>query len=331
MARPAAPLTGPPAARAAPGLYLAGRMLYFRAALLPVSVPVSAASEPTMPGDPAPARLRLRDETDAPAAPEAHHLDLLAGPARLTLAVADVERRKVLVLEDHDLPTGGLPALAATHDFLARRGWNEVRLAVTGRAFTLLPALLFRPGDEPAALRLHHTVRPTETVCHLPHPALEMVSIFAADTALTAWLADTPGPAGRLLHHTSALLAGLGQQREAGVPRRLYLNLNATELTLVVLGPQLEYCNVFAYTTAEDVLYFTILVMQEMALNPDDDHVTVWGELTHDSAIFDLLRTYLRHVRLGQRPFGLQYSYRFADVFEHRYFDLLSLHFLADG
>ncbi len=276
-----------------------------------------------------PARLRLRDETFAPAAPEAYNLYLLASPARLALAVADVERRKVLVLEDHDLPAGGLPALAETHDFLARRGWNEVRLAVSGRAFTLLPAPLFRPGDEATALRLHHTVRPTETVQHLPHPALELVNIFAADTALAHWLAAAHGPAGRLLHHTSALLAGLGRQREAGAPRRLYLSLSATEITLVVLGPQLEYCNVFAYTTAEDVLYFTILVMQEMGLNPDDDHVTVWGELTHDSAVFDLLRTYLRHVRLGQRPSELQYSYRFADVFEHRYFDLLSLHFLG--
>ena len=288
----------------------------------------AAASELAPPGTP-PARLRLRDETFAPAAPEAYNLYLLAGPTRLALAVADVDRRKLLVLEDHDLPAGGLPALAATHDFLARRGWNEVRLAMAGRAFTLLPAPLFRPGDEATALRLHHSLKPSETVHHFAHPALELVNVFAADTAAADWLSATHGPAGRLLHHTSALLAGLGQQREAGAPRRLYLNLGPAHLTLVVIGPQLEYCNVFAYTTAEDILYFTVLVMQEMGLNPDEDPVTVWGELTHDSAVFDLLRTYLRHVRLGARPFELQYSYRFADVFEHRYFELFGLHFLS--
>ena len=289
---------------------------------------VSAASDPAPSGS-SPARLRLRDETFAPAAPETYNLYLLAGPARLALAVADVERRKILALEDYDLPAGGLPALADTHDFLARRGWNEVRLAVTGRAFTLLPAPLFRPGDEAAALRLHHGLKPTETVLHFAHPALELVNVFAADTAVTDWLSATHGPAGHLLHHTSALLAGLGRQREAGAPRRLYLNLGPDNLTLVVVGPQLEYCNVFAYTTAEDILYFTILVMQEMGLNPDEDPVTVWGELTHDSAVFDLLRTYVRHIRLGTRPFDLQYSYRFADVFEHRYFELMGLHFVS--
>ncbi len=288
---------------------------------------VSAATELASSGIP-PARLRLRDETFAPASPEAYNLYLLAGPARLALAVADVDRRKLLVLEDYDLPAGGLPALAETHDLLARRGWNEVRLAVTGRAFTLLPAPLFRPGDEATTLRLHHSLKPTETVHHLTHPTLELVNVFAAENVITNWLTATHGPGGRLLHHTSALLAGLGRQREAGAPRRLYLNLSPDNLTLVVIGQQLEYCNVFAYTTAEDILYFTILVMQEIGLNPDEDQVTIWGELTHDSAVFDLLRTYLRHIRLGARPFDLQYSYRFADVFEHRYFELLSLHFV---
>ena len=116
-----------------------------------------------------------------PANRTAHNLYLLASPGRLCLAVADVERRKFLALEEYTLTAGGVPALAAEHDYLGLRGWNAVRLAVTGRAFTLLPATLFRPGDEAAALRLHHTPTPTETVRHTTHPGLELVNVFAAD------------------------------------------------------------------------------------------------------------------------------------------------------
>ncbi len=273
------------------------------------------------------ALLRLRDETFDPTNIAAYNLYLLAGPAHLHLAVADVERRKFVVLEEYALPQGGVPALAAHHDFLGQRGWNAVRLAVTGRAFTLLPAALFRAGDEAAALRLHHTPTPTETVRHTTHPGLELVNVFAANTALADWLAATHGATGRMLHHTSALLAGLVHQRGAAAPRRLYLNPGAQELTLVVLGQNLEYCNVFACTTAEDVVYYTILVMQELGLDPDQDEVTVWGELMPDSAVFSLLRTYVRNIRFGFRPGNVQYSYRLNDVFEYRYFDLFSLHF----
>ncbi|WP_082115831.1 DUF3822 family protein [Hymenobacter terrenus] len=273
------------------------------------------------------ALLRLRDETFDLANLAAYNLYLLVGPSHLYLAAADVERRKFVALEEYALTTGGLPALAAQHDFLGQRGWNAVRLAVTGRAFTLLPAPLFRPGDEAAALQLHHTPAPTEIVRHTTHPGLELVNVFAADTALANWLTATHGTAGRLLHHTSALLAGLVHQRGAAAPRHLYLNAGQQELTLVVLGQHLEYCNVFSCTTAEDVVYYTILVMQELALDPDQDEVTVWGDLTPDSAVFSLLRTYVRNVRFGSRPGNVQYSYRLNDVFEYRYFDLFSLHF----
>ena len=153
------------------------------------------------------------------------------------------------------------------------------------------------------------------------------MNVFAADASLANWLAATHGATGRLLHHTSALLAGLVHQRGAGAPRHLYLNPGQQELTLVVLGQHLEYCNVFSCSTAEDVVYYTILVMQELGLDPDRDDVTVWGELTPDSAVFSLLRTYVRNVKFGARPGNVQYSYRLNDVFEYRYFDLFSLHF----
>ncbi len=272
--------------------------------------------------------LRLRDETFDPRHLAAYNLYLAVGAGRLRMAAVEVARQSFVLLEDYALPPGGLPALAAAHDCLGRAGWHAVRLATTGRAFTLLPAALFRPGDEAAALRLHHALAPAETARFRPFPALELVSVFAADAGLAGWLAATHGPAGQLLHHTSGLLAGLAHQREARAPRQLYLNLGPQELTLVVLGTQLEYCNVFAFSTAEDVLYYTVLVMQELGLNPDQDELTVWGELTHDSALFTLLRTYLRNVRFGPRPYDLFYSYRFNEVFDHRYFDLFSLHFV---
>ena len=290
-------------------------------------MPASAASASSVSTATPASLLRLRDETFDPTNRAAYNLYLLASPARLCLAVADVERHKFVALEEYVLPAGGVPALAAEHDYLGLRGWNAVRLAVTGRAFTLLPATLFRPGDEAAALRLHHTPTPTETVRHTTHPGLELVNVFAADAALADWLTATHGTSGRLLHHTSALLAGLMHQRGAAAPRRLYLNPGPQELTLVVMGQHLEYCNVFPCTTAEDVVYYTILVMQELSLDPDQDEVTVWGELTPDSAVFSLLRTYVRNVRFGARPGNIEYSYRLHDVFEYRYFDLFSLHF----
>ena len=274
--------------------------------------------------------LHLRDETFDPSQPGTYQLYLLAGPAGLRVAAAEVARQKIVLLEEYAAPApAALPAWLSQHELLGRPGWAQVRLALTGRAFTLLPRPLFRPGDEPAVLALHHALASTETARHFAHPALELVSIFAADQHLADWLHRTHGPKSCLLHHTSALLAGLLHQRGPAAPRRLYLHLGQWELTLVLLDQQrLEFCNVFSFASAEDVLYYTILVMQELGLNPDQDELTIWGDLTADSALFELLRTYIRRLRFGTRPYDLHYSYHLNEVQECQYFDLLSLHFI---
>jgi hypothetical protein len=278
------------------------------------------------------ALLSLRDETLDPVNPAAYNLYLSAGAAGLRLGVADVRRNKFVVLEDYG-PTpatslaGQFRALAAQHDLLGLPGWNSVRLAVQNRSFTLLPAPLFRAGDEAAYLRLHHHVDADhEAVQHYRHSTLETVSIFAAEKALLDWF-HAAYPTGRVVHQTSALLEGVIHQSEAAAPRRVYLSVGQQELTIVaVRDKRVEFCNVFAFTSAEDLIYYTILVMQELQLNPDQDPVIVWGDLVHDSELFTILRKYIRHVRFGNRPFDLAYSYKLNDVFEYRYFELYALH-----
>jgi hypothetical protein len=198
---------------------------------------------------------------------------------------------------------------------------------VQNRHFTLLPAPLFREGDEAAYLRLHHHTDPRrEVIRRYQHGSQEIISVFAADKPLAEWFERTH-PQQTLLHQTSALLAGLMHQSERQGPPRLFLSVGAHELTIIVIQDKRPvFCNVFAFSTAEDFIYYVILVMQELNLNPDDDPVVVYGDLMHDSELFGVLRKYIRNVRFGNRPYDLSYSYRLNDVFEYRYFELYSLH-----
>ncbi|MEJ7661398.1 MAG: DUF3822 family protein [Hymenobacter sp.] len=165
-----------------------------------------------------------------------------------------------------------------------------------------------------------------------PYPCprrLPMWSAFCRAPRRGQWLHTTHGPSARLLPQAGALLAGVLHQRGPGpAPRQLTLSLTDHELSAVALGPQLEFSNTFRVQTAEDVVYYAILVMQELGLNPDQDTVTIWGELTGDSATFLLLNTYVRHLRFGTRPFGVQYCYYLNEIAESRHFDLFSLVFL---
>lgn len=302
---------------------------------MPVSVDSSASISMSAPSShlPAPTALhRLRDETLDPANLSAYNLYLTVSPAGLRVGVADVRRNKFVLLEDYSaLPAtsygGQLQALAAHHELVGETGWNHVRLAIQNRHFTLLPAPLVRPGDEATYLHLHHTVDDQhETVAAYTHSSQEITSVFAVENELVNWFRGAY-PAGSLLHQTSALLEGLIHQSEPAAPRRLYLSIGYHELTIAVIRDKRpEFCNVFAFSSPEDLIYYTILVMQELQLNPDQDSVVVWGDLMHDSELFTILRKYIRHIKFGNRPFDLGYSYRLNELFEYRFFELYSLH-----
>ncbi|KUG08397.1 hypothetical protein ASU33_09520 [Solirubrum puertoriconensis] len=275
---------------------------------------------------------RLRDETLDTANLAGYNLYLTAGAHGLRVGVADVRRNKFVVLEDYAPEpatslAGQLQALASHHDLVGRPGWNRVRLAVQNRNFTLLPAPLFRDGDEAAYLRLHHQLDPQhEVVRRFLHPNREVVSVFSIEKALAEWFERTY-PQQKLLHQTSALLEGVVHQSERQGPPRLFLSVGPHELTIAVVREKRPlFCNVFNFSTPEDFIYYVILVMQELGLNPDDDPVAVYGDLMHDSELFSVLRKYIRNVRFGNRPYDLSYSYRLNDVFEYRYFELYSLH-----
>jgi Protein of unknown function (DUF3822) len=293
--------------------------------------------------------LRLKDETFDPAKRSEYGLYAVSrADGGLRLAVADTIRNKFIALEDYDPvlavletpevvpgPTAALRSLAYHHEWFGTRGWHHVRVAVQHERSTLLPASLFQPADAPALLALHCDFdAATERVLWHQHTAADITAIFAAEAALPDWLAATYGAGvSHVLPHVSALLEGVLHQParpESAVspnPAAVHLHVSAGLLTLVVVRQRrLEFCNVFAFTTPEDLVYFTILVMQELQLNPEQIPAVIWGDVTPDSAVLQVLRRYVRTVRLGERPPDLHYTYRLDQTFAHRYFELFALH-----
>lgn len=281
---------------------------------------------------------QLTDEAFAAGADAAYNLYLTVGKNTVRLGVEDTGRSKFLVLEEYTFPHVFTPLqlaeqlrdLAAEHAFLRQTHWRQIRVSIKNQQFTLLPGTLFEPAAAADYLRLHAELHEHhDRVLYYHHASLDAVTVFAADQPLLAFLADLfPAEKTQVRHHTSALVEALLHAAERTPAKKLYLYVEINYVTIILIKDHnLEFCNVFYYATPEDFIYFLIFVMQEQKLNPDQDPITLWGDLTHDSALFDMVRKYVRHVRLGKRPTGLTYSYKFEEQFEHRYLDLFSLHF----
>jgi hypothetical protein len=280
---------------------------------------------------------KLQDETFDPDRLDTYNLYLSVGLRTIRIAVADTGRNKFLALLNYEAETPlteselapQLELILQQHPIIGRPNWKTVRLAVQNQHFTLLPRTLFDEEKADTYLRLHTALDDAqEEVCHYLHPNLELVNIFGIPSTLRQFAkANYPHRPIRLIHQTSALIEGMLHQVERTGQKKVCLFVEQFTLTVVVVRDgSLEFCNIFQFTTPEDFIYFVIFVMQEQKLNPDLDSVTVWGDLTHDSELFYILRKYIRNVKLGKKPADIAFSYKFDELFDHRFFDIYSIH-----
>lgn len=281
---------------------------------------------------------RITDESFDAEKLSSYALYLTYGKLQVRLAVLDLARNKFIYLEDYEVNHIFSPLQAAqvfrefffAHPFLFKPDWKQIKVAVKNHSFTLIPATLFDPDAASDYLRLNCDIDlKQESIFSYHHQNLEAVNIFTADyTFLRVWEELVPQKKVLYLHQTSGLISGLDHYGERTDQFKLFVYIEKNNLYLLIFKEnKLQFCNLFQCQTPEDFLYYLIFVMQEHKLNPESDRVTVWGEISHDSVLFNLMRKYIRHVQFGSRPTGPSYSYKLADIFDHHYLDLYSLYF----
>lgn len=264
------------------------------------------------------------------------HLYISFGAHRLRVGVLDAHRNKFVYLEDYESgrpvtvedAVEALREIVRQNPLLKPSNWNQVRIGIKNQQFTLIPETLFDVNAREEYLKLNAVVEPSEeTISHYAHPRLELVNVFTIPAKLKKW-ATSYFTDSRIefVHQTSALMEGFLHMAEQQRPQ-LNIYVDKNYVTLVVLqGNKLEFCNSFYFAASEDFIYYVLFVLQEKKMNPDQDPVMVWGELLLNSDLHDVLRKYIRNVKFGKKPTGMGYSYRFDSLFEHRNFDLYSLH-----
>ena len=280
----------------------------------------------------------VQDDSFAPEARTDYQLLLTLGQHDLKLAVADLDSGQIMALEHYHFPqtyswlqaAEQMQQLFAQHAFLGRTTWKRIRCGIYAPSFLLLPSALYQRGHETDYFRLACPFDEFhERVQAYRHEPLEAVMLYSANKFVLQPLQSLRSAEELQMRPvSSAFLEGLLKTQARQAVPQLYGLVEAGQALLVLLiDGQVRFCNAFTFTTPEDLVYFVLLSMQEHKLSPDQDLVTLWGELTPDSALFTLLRKYLRHVKLGRQPAELQYSQRIADLLPHRYFDLFSLYF----
>jgi len=78
----------------------------------------------------------------------------------------------------------------------------------------------------------------------------------------------------------------------------VHLNLNHTNFEIAVLNATgIQFYNLFETPTDEDILFFSLFAMEQLALDPNKVSVKTYGQLLPETKVFQTLKKYIRFVQ----------------------------------
>lgn len=267
---------------------------------------------------------------------EQYCLSLMIGDNDFIFCITDPKQNKCLYLEDYifssiilpDQLTGQLSHIFNNHHLLEVGFWKTIKLAIKNQKFTLIPNFLFNKENITQYLGLHCPINQQENIFYYKQIQSDAVNIFAAENKIINWFISAyPSKTIEIIHQTSPLIEGFMRIEANKSTKNMFIKVdNSHVIIMVIKNKTLEFCNKYLFTNHEDFIYYVMLVIEELQLNPEKDPVMVWGEIYPDSELFDNLYKYIRNLSLGNKPSSLSFSYNFDELPDHKYFDLYCMY-----
>jgi hypothetical protein len=283
---------------------------------------------------------KVKDDKFTPEEIGRYNLSLQLNTTIFRICVTDSASNRCLLVEDYSFDAilypeqliEQLTLIYDTHEVLKAGYWKSIRVAIKEMDFSLIPKSLFDKHYVKDYLKINtgRDLNDDQDVMYYSQKSTDTISIFATDKKIMDWFsAQYPGKLITFVHHTTPFIEGILYDKKAEADKAVYMHVENNFFTIVVKNNSkgLEFCNSFYFSTPEDFVYFTMFVYHQLSLNPEKVPVTIFGEITHESELFRKLYKYIRNINFGDKPSSLSFSYQFDEIFDHKFFDLYSMHF----
>lgn len=105
----------------------------------------------------------------------------------------------------------------------------------------------------------------------------------------------------------------------------MFLNIYIDNFDLLLLNEgRMIFCNNFNFKAIEDIVYYTVFVIDQLKVNPEKIELKLSGNVASDSDMLKLLRKYIKTVDLLNYEPDVQLSYALNDLEKFKYTDLFN-------
>lgn len=214
--------------------------------------------------------------------------------------------------------------------FLAKHPWlcadfKTICIIVHSNQYTLVPSALYDPAIKEDYLTFAHSPAAGSVFLGQKLVSADSWLVYAIDPLVYAVLIKY-FPSAKQLHHAGAILETLlPVYRHAELQDQIFVNVKKGSVDIVILKEgKLRYCNSFKWKVPDDLVYFLIFVMDQLALNPERVPVFLMGYIEPEERLHELILRYIRNVGFVKPFDDKRTGFSIPDTDIHKYYDLLN-------
>lgn len=250
----------------------------------------------------------------------------------LRVAVVDTDEKKCMVLEDYRFSgvlsrqdtISHLNAVLEGHLVLRAGYWGEVALIARTGGFSHIPQEYFDETQKASYLYFHPNNLENMDLYSYYHTNKGLYSIFQVEQEFVDWAKKSyPSKDIKVLHQADVFLESAFKEASSTYETSIFINIENRYMNMLILqGERILLYNRYYYQSPQDFVYFLLFAIDELQINIDTTQILLYGEISKDSGIFNLMQKYIKYVNFGSRAKEVGFSYKFDEVLDHRYFDL---------
>ena len=228
------------------------------------------------------------------------HYKLLVslGPRRATFAAIRSANTQLIAMGDVPLDVRDTPEqfpVAALFDLFpwCRGAYGMTRIVLDTPRSTLVPELFYDETAAHSIMCFNGRVEEGENVAGEYISILKAYTLYPASLVLKEHiLQHFPGSV--IGHITTPLIGGL-LHFPVMTESRVFLHLRDDLIDIAVTANgTLRYFNTFTKQTKEDVAYFLMFVLEQLALDPEKTDLRLLGRISRGDEVFGVLFRYIR-------------------------------------
>ena len=210
------------------------------------------------------------------------------------------------------------------YDEYLRNGFKSVKIGISNKRLVLVPGAVFRREQSVHYLENSAPIWSTDEVKVDYLEKQDIRLIYAFRTSVYQMYKGLY-PNSTMENALSSYITHVDRIVSSMDPGyKVYVNALYDTLYIVVFrNEQLAYANVYEFTTAEDFLYYIMLIYKEFQLDQEKTPTFISGKMDSHSKLHDLISRYIRNLHFLQQNTSGEVG--IEGLPEHIYFDLFSL------